>query len=204
MLTAPLVAQNVRTPAGRKRSCTRCRPPIRLLLSTRRPASLSGSGPSTAPWNPAQRQLDLHEHVDGNAGHRQGGLTIYMISADGRLHGLDISTGEAKLIPPPEFVTPYSRNWSLNLIDGVLYTSVGRGCGNGPVPGAPAPPPGTLRGGGGAGGIQRRRAKRPRAQRGAAMRRPRVPEDQRRRRHPAVRPQEGAAVVRRRRRLRRT
>jgi hypothetical protein len=45
-------------------------------------------------------------------------------------------------------VTPFSRNWSLNLVDGVLYTTVGRGCGNGPVPGAPAPPPGTIRGAG--------------------------------------------------------
>ena len=52
--------------------------------------------------------------------------TIYMLSADGRLHGLDIATGEAKLVPPPEFVTPYSRNWSLNLVDGVLYTTVGQ------------------------------------------------------------------------------
>ena len=43
--------------------------------------------------------------------------------ADGRLHGLDISSGESKLNPPPEFVTPYSRNWSLNLIDGVMYTT---------------------------------------------------------------------------------
>ena len=71
---------------------------------------------------------------------------IYMLAADGRLHGVDLATGEAKLIPPPEFVTPFSRNWSLNLVDGVLYTTVGRGCGNGPVPGAPAPPPGTIRG----------------------------------------------------------
>ena len=64
-----------------------------------------------------------------------------MLAADGRLHGTDLATGEARVVPPPEFVTPFSRNWSLNLVDGVLYTTVGRGCGNGPVPGAPAPPP---------------------------------------------------------------
>ena len=74
--------------------------------------------------------------------------TLYMLAADGRLHGVDIASGEGKLVPPPAFVTPFSRNWSLNLVDGVLYTTVGRGCGNGPVPGAPAPPPGTLRGAG--------------------------------------------------------
>jgi outer membrane protein assembly factor BamB len=68
---------------------------------------------------------------------------IYMIAADGRLHGLDLATGERKM--SAEFVSPYSRNWSLNLVNGSLYTTVGRGCGNGPAPGqdgaATAPPP---------------------------------------------------------------
>ena len=55
-----------------------------------------------------------------------------MIAADGRLYGMDYATGERKMTA--EFVPPYSRNWSLNLVDGFLYTTVGRGCGNGPRP----------------------------------------------------------------------
>src|SRR5439155_2888928 len=55
---------------------------------------------------------------------------VYLISSDGRLHGLSLGTGEEEL-QPVEFVPPFSRNWSLNLVNGVLYTTVGRGCGNG-------------------------------------------------------------------------
>jgi outer membrane protein assembly factor BamB len=58
---------------------------------------------------------------------RQTG-TIYVLASDGRLRALDIVNGEDRF-PPTPFVTPFSRNWSLNLIDGVLYTYFGRGCG---------------------------------------------------------------------------
>jgi hypothetical protein len=33
-------------------------------------------------------------------------------------------------MPPVAFNSPFARNWSLNLIDGVIYTSTGRGCGD--------------------------------------------------------------------------
>ncbi len=29
-----------------------------------------------------------------------------------------------------DFTTPFARNWSLNLIDGVIYSSTARGCGD--------------------------------------------------------------------------
>lgn len=53
---------------------------------------------------------------------------IYVLNSDGKLRGLSIMNGE-DLMPPTDFVPPFSRNWSLNLIDGVIYTPVGRGCG---------------------------------------------------------------------------
>lgn len=56
--------------------------------------------------------------------------TIYVIQADGRLVGLDLGTGSVKFGPLP-FVPPYSKNWSLNLVDGVVYTSLSQGCGGG-------------------------------------------------------------------------
>jgi len=149
MLTAPLVAANVRTPRGART--------VVYTLSAANTLAALDAATGTPIW---QRTIDHTVQPLAAANWictnmstatpviDKAASTIYMISADGRLHGLDIATGEAKLIPPPEFVAPYSRNWSLNLVDGVLYTSVGRGCGNGPVPGAPAPPPGTLRGAG--------------------------------------------------------
>ena len=53
---------------------------------------------------------------------------IYFTTSDGKLRGLSLAAGEERLAPTA-FVAPYSRNWSLNLIQGVVYTAEGRGCG---------------------------------------------------------------------------
>ena len=58
---------------------------------------------------------------------KQSGV-IYLITSDGKLRGLSIKNGD-DLLPPTGFVPPFSRTWRLNLIDGVIYTPVGRGCG---------------------------------------------------------------------------
>lgn len=57
--------------------------------------------------------------------------TIYVIAMDGRLFGMDLVTGKDRFQPMP-FVTPFSKNWSLNLVDDILYTSLSQGCGDGP------------------------------------------------------------------------
>lgn len=149
MLTAPLVAQGVRTPQGVKT--------VVYTVSAANTLAALDAGTGAILW---QRTFDNTIEPRSAANWictnmstatpviDKGKGMLYMIAADGRLHGVDLGTGQAKLIPPPAFVTPFSRNWSLNLIDGVIYTTVGRGCGNGPVPGAPAPPPAAARGGG--------------------------------------------------------
>jgi outer membrane protein assembly factor BamB len=53
---------------------------------------------------------------------------IYVSTSDGKLRGLSLADGEDR-IPPTDFTTPFARNWSLNLIDGVIYSSTARGCG---------------------------------------------------------------------------
>ena len=149
MLTTPLVAQGVKTPQGEKTV-------VYTLSASNTLAALDAATGATI-W---RRTFDNTTEPRATPNWictnmstatpviDKGKGTIYLLAADGRLHGVDLSNGQAKVIPPPEFVTPFSRNWSLNLVDGVLYTTVGRGCGNGPVPGAPAPPPGTIRGAG--------------------------------------------------------
>ena len=170
MLTAPLVAKDVKTPQGPKSVV------YTLAASNTLVALDAATGASI--W---RRTLD-HTVEPRNAPNwictnmsiatpviDKGKGIIYMLAADGRLHGMDLASGEGKLAPPPEFVTPFSRNWSLNLVGGVLYTTVGRGCGNGPVPGAPPPAPGTLRGAGAppSGEAQPARAGAPPAREGA-------------------------------------
>ena len=57
---------------------------------------------------------------------------IYVSTSDGKLQGLSLVDGELRM-PPTGFTTPFARNWSLNLIDGVIYSSTARGCGNAPT-----------------------------------------------------------------------
>src|ERR1700730_8562883 len=58
---------------------------------------------------------------------KQKGI-IYLNTSDGKLRGLSLSTGDER-VTPADFVTPFARNWSLNLIDDVIYSPTARGCG---------------------------------------------------------------------------
>jgi outer membrane protein assembly factor BamB len=53
--------------------------------------------------------------------------TVYSLSSDGRLHALNVINGEDRQAPV-QFVPPFSKAWSLNLVNGVLYTAVSQGC----------------------------------------------------------------------------
>jgi hypothetical protein len=53
---------------------------------------------------------------------------LYVLPNDGKLRGLNLADGTEK-IPAIKCVPAYSRNFSLNLIDGIIYTSTTRGCG---------------------------------------------------------------------------
>jgi hypothetical protein len=53
--------------------------------------------------------------------------TAHVISSDGKLHSLNLVNGEDRK-PPIQFVPAFSKNWSLDLVDGVLYTSTSQGC----------------------------------------------------------------------------
>jgi outer membrane protein assembly factor BamB len=54
--------------------------------------------------------------------------SVLAISSDGKLHSLNIVNGEDRM-PPVPFVPPFSKNWSLNLVNNVLYTATSQGCG---------------------------------------------------------------------------
>ncbi|MES1255890.1 MAG: PQQ-binding-like beta-propeller repeat protein [Acidobacteriota bacterium] len=139
MLTAPLVAHGVGTPKG-PRSL------VYTLAASNTLAALdtaTGSVVWRTTFENAVAPVNVANWVCTNTATATPVIdkahgVLYAIASDGRLHGVDIATGRQKMAPL-DFVPPYSRNWSLNLVDGVLYTTVGRGCGN--PPGAPAPAP---------------------------------------------------------------
>lgn len=56
--------------------------------------------------------------------------TLFVIAGNGALYGLDLGSGVVRY-GPVQFVAPYSKNWSLNLVNGVLYTVLTQGCGQG-------------------------------------------------------------------------
>jgi outer membrane protein assembly factor BamB len=53
---------------------------------------------------------------------------VYTIGVDGRLYGLDLSTGTVKF-GPFAFIPAFAKAWSLNLQDGVVYTTTSQSCG---------------------------------------------------------------------------
>jgi outer membrane protein assembly factor BamB len=55
------------------------------------------------------------------------GPTVYVVSIDGKLHALNVVNGEDRFTPK-QFVPAYSKNWSLNLVGDVLYTTVSQNC----------------------------------------------------------------------------
>ncbi len=52
---------------------------------------------------------------------------IYVSTSDGKLRAFSLLDGEDRM-PPTNFTDPFARNWSLNLIDGVIYSPTARGC----------------------------------------------------------------------------
>src|SRR6516165_10389582 len=60
----------------------------------------------------------------------KGSNTLFVIAGNGALYGLDLGSGAVRY-GPVQFVAPYSKNSSLNLVDGVLYTVLAQGCGDG-------------------------------------------------------------------------
>jgi outer membrane protein assembly factor BamB len=55
---------------------------------------------------------------------------LYVIAGNGALYGLDLGSGTIRY-GPVQFVAPFSKNWSLSIVDGVLYTTLAQGCGGG-------------------------------------------------------------------------
>lgn len=59
--------------------------------------------------------------------HTNAGYSVYVISTDGKLHGVNLLNGEERF-PAHQFVPAYSKNWSLNMVNSTIYTTTSQGC----------------------------------------------------------------------------
>jgi hypothetical protein len=53
---------------------------------------------------------------------------VFFVPSDGKLRAVSLADGTEKMTPT-EFVAPFARAWSLNLVDEIVYTTSGRACG---------------------------------------------------------------------------
>lgn len=129
-MTDPLVVENVPTKDGPRKIVFVASADNNVYAISAEKGTLlwKRSYPNTVPPPLAAsgncpNNLNATPVVDKQSG------TIYFLPNDGKLRGVSLSNGEDKF-PATAIVPPYSRNFSLNLVDGMIYTSTGRGCGN--------------------------------------------------------------------------
>ena len=70
-------------------------------------------------------------NVTVGPGKSPGTYVIYAASWDGRLHTLNAADG-APVSPPEKFMPPDGKPYALNLVNNVVYTHSGQGCGGNP------------------------------------------------------------------------
>lgn len=131
-LTAPVVADHVKTSQGMKTLVYvgQCRGELAAIDSATgriiwtRDLEIHVLPKDESMWL-CPNNLNATPVIDKRTG------TIYTIAPDGRLWGLDLGNGGIKF-GPAQFVPPFSKNWSLNLHDSTIYTSISQGCGGAP------------------------------------------------------------------------
>ena len=129
-LTDPVVVNNVATPQGPKKLVFvgSHDNSVYAIDADKGTVVWKRSYPNTAkPPNAASgncpNNMNATPVVD-----RQSGI-LYFLPNDGKLRGVSIVDGEDRF-PATSIVPPYSRNFSLNLADGRIFTSTTRGCAN--------------------------------------------------------------------------
>jgi outer membrane protein assembly factor BamB len=61
-----------------------------------------------------------------------GDRSVYLLTTDGFLHTLSVASGEEKDAPIQVLSAPYGKPYGLNLVNNVIYTITGQGCGGVP------------------------------------------------------------------------
>src|SRR3984893_3121598 len=128
-LTAPLVVEGVTTAQGRRTLVFVVGSDDTVFAIDADSGKVAWQKAFPNPLTPLQTATWLCSNTQNSTPviDKQKGI-IYLNTSDGKLRGLSLSTGDERMTPA-DFVTPFARNWSLNLIDDVIYSPSARGCG---------------------------------------------------------------------------
>jgi hypothetical protein len=128
-LTAPVVVSGVQTPAGIRTLAFTISGDSTLFAVDADSGKVLWQKKYENPYQPMREATRLCANAEQATPviDKQKGV-IYFTIGDGDLRGLSLADGSEKLTPTP-MVAPYSRNWSLNLFENIVYTAAGRGCG---------------------------------------------------------------------------
>jgi hypothetical protein len=55
------------------------------------------------------------------------GQALYILASDGKLHAFNLVSGEDVFAPTP-FVPAFAKMWSMNAVNGLLYTTISQNC----------------------------------------------------------------------------
>ena len=132
-LTAPIIVENVLTAEGHKDFAVVAGASDTLdvvdldtgKVRWHRKFSVEGTPRQTPRWLCPNALNSTPVIQFGGDGPRD--RTIHVVASDGKLHSVNLVNGEYRK-PPIQFVPPFSKNWSLNLVKGVLYTVTSQGC----------------------------------------------------------------------------
>ena len=129
-LTSPVVAAGINTPDGVEGlvfSVSMDDVLSAVDASTRQGRLAKTISPITLkPLRPASISCSNTEQATPAIDKARG--VIYFTTSDGKLRGAHLADG-SEAMTPTDMVQPFSRNWSLNLVDNVVYTTAARGCG---------------------------------------------------------------------------
>ena len=127
-LTAPLVAEGVKTPQGPRNLLFLLGADDTIFAVDADTGKIVWQKTFANPATPLRAATWLCPNTvnDTPVIDKQNGI-IFLITSDGKLRALNLSDGTDRM-KPADMVEPFARAWSLNLIDNVVYTTSGRGC----------------------------------------------------------------------------
>jgi hypothetical protein len=131
-LTAPVVVAGVQTPGGMKDLVLTISIEDTLIAVDAETGAMvwKKTYPNTIkPLRPAVISCSNTEQATPVIDKKNG--VIYFTTSDGKLRSAALADG-AERMTPHQMVQPFSRNWSLDLVDNVVYTTAARGCGGSP------------------------------------------------------------------------